>query len=273
MQKKSTDIVKSNALVEACYRPKSVNQMRLLLAALTQVRSKQKLTHDTEFTVTAGALSDMTGNSMQTSYEALRRAAKELMDLYIGVDILPNGREGSPIEYDMHVVAGCKYIKKEGCVRLQFTHTIIPYISELSSHFTKYKAKTMMNLKNRYGIRMYELCMQWIPFGPKREIAVDDFRKIFGMEDRHRDIYNLKRCVILPAIRDVNKNTDLNIEFRQVKSGRVITHFQFLITKKPTLKQTKILAMDKRNNIPELEQNPPDWREKALQKHMNKLKK
>ena len=236
MQKKSTDIVKSNALVEACYRPKSVNQMRLLLAALTQVRSKQKLTHDTEFTVTAGALSDMTGNSMQTSYEALRRAAKELMDLYIGVDILPNGREGSPIEYDMHVVAGCKYIKKEGCVRLQFTHTIIPYISELSSHFTKYKAKTMMNLKNRYGIRMYELCMQWILFGPERKITVDDFRKIFGMEmliqSSLLEIYNLKRYVILPAIRDVNEHTDLDIEFRQVKSGRVITHFVFVITKK-----------------------------------------
>ena len=53
-----------------------------------------------------------------------------------------------------------------------------------------------------------------------------------------------------------------------------ITHFQFVIKKKKVnQQQTKIVAMNKRKNIPELEQNPPDWREKALQKHMNKLKK
>ena len=231
------DIVKSNALVEACYRPKSVNQMRLLLAALTQVSAKQELTHETEFTVTAGALSDMTGNSMEASYQALKRAADELMDMIVTIDILPNGESGQPYKRRMNVVAACDYVQENGCVRLQFTHPIVPYISSLSSHFTAYKTKVLMNLKNRYGIRMYELCMQWIPFGPEREITVDKFRKIFQVEDRHKKVYALKRYVISPAIQDVNKHTDLQIRFGQVKAGRAITHFQFVITKKKGTKK------------------------------------
>ena len=221
---------------ELCYRPKSLNQMRLLVVVLTQVRAKQKLTYETEFTVSAGALSDMTGNSLQASYRALKRAADELMDMIVTMDILPNGESGRPYKDRMKVFSRCRYHKNEGKVVLKITHPIIPYISNLSSHFTADKAKTMMNLKNRYGIRMYELCMQWILFGPERKITVDDFRKIFGMEmliqSSLLEIYNLKRYVILPAIRDVNEHTDLDIEFRQVKSGRVITHFVFVITKK-----------------------------------------
>ena len=231
------DIVKSNALVEACYQPKSLNQMRLLLAALTQVRANQELSHETEFTVSAGALSDLTGTNLQASYKALKRAADELMGMNIGVDILPNGRKGKPLKAKINVVSQCVYQKDEGSVVLNFTHHIIPYISELSSHFTAYKTKILMNLKNRYGIRLYELCLQWIPFGLEREIEVDTFRKIFGLSGKYQTIAALKRRVVFPAVDDVNQHTDLNIRFDQVKSGRAITHFQFVITKKKGTKK------------------------------------
>ena len=206
--------------------------MRLLFAALTQVSANQELSHETEFTVSAGALSDLTGANVQASYKALKRAADELMGMNVTIDIFTNGESGRPYERRMNVVTACDYVKENGCVRLQFTHPIMPYISSLSSHFTAYKTKILMNLKNRYGIRLYELCMQWSPLGPEREIEVDRFRKIFQVEDRHKNVYDLKRYVIYPAIRDVNEHTDLNIRFGQLKRARTITHFQFVITKK-----------------------------------------
>ena len=249
MANETKDVVKSNALVEACYRPKSLNQMRLLLAALTQIRASDAVDDNTDFVVTAGALSDMTGYSMQASYQALKRAADELIELHIGVDILPNGREGRSLKKKINVVSQCVYHQDEGRVVLNFTNHIIPYISDLSSHFTAYKTKVLMNLKSAYGIRLYELCLQWIPFGNEREFEVDEFRKIFQIENRHTKVHNLKRYVVLPALRDVNKNTDLNIKFGQVKSGRVITHFQFVITKKPPPKQTKKKPPPKQTKI------------------------
>ena len=249
MANETKDVVKSNALVEARYRPKSLNQMRLLLAALTQIRSSDAVDDNTDFVVTAGALSAMTGNNMEASYKALKRAADELMVLHIGIDILPNGREGRPRKRKINVVSQCEYQKDEGRVVLNFTNHIIPYISELSSHFTAYKTKVLMNLKSAYGIRLYELCRQWIPFGNEREFEVDEFREIFQIENRHTKVFDLKRYVVLPAIRDVNKNTDLKIEFRQVKNGRVITHFQFVITKKPPPKQTTQRPLVKQGKV------------------------
>lgn len=255
------DIVKSNALVEACYRPKSLNQMRLLLAALTHVSAKQELTHETEFTVTAGALSDMTGANLQASYRALARAADDLMEMIVTIDVLPNGKSGRPYKRRINVVSACDYIKDNGCVVLNFTSHIIPYISELSSHFTAYKTQIMMNLKSAYGIRLYELCLQWIPFGPEREIEVETFRRIFQVGGKLKHVYDLKRKVVFPAIQDVNEHTDLNIRFGQVKRGRVITHFQFVITKKIVIQEEPL----KRSKTP-VAADPNDWREQTLAK-------
>jgi len=246
--KRQKDVVKANALVEACYRPKSLGQMRLLLAALTQVKATEKLDHETDFVVTAGALSDLTGAQLQASYKALYRAAKELMETHITVERRPNGEAGKPIKEMINVVSSCQYDANKGQVTLNFTPSIVPYISELSSHFTAYKTQFLMKLRSAYGIRLYELCLQWIPFGPEREIAVEDFRKIFKLEDRHKNIYALKRYVIYPAIKDVNQYTDLNVTLGQRKAGRVITHLQFVIEKKkpPSQEERRKLVYERR---------------------------
>lgn len=250
------DVVKSNALIEAVYQPGSLNKMRLLLAAISQIRSTKPLDHKQEFTITAGALSDLIGTTKSVNYRMLKRAADELMEMVVSVEFFPNGRPGRPIECKMNVVDRCFYIKDEGCVRLQFTHSITPYISALTSHFTRYKARYALRLRSAYGIRLYELCMQWIPFGSQREFEVDEVRDLFALGNKYPTMRSLKARVINPAIKDVNAHTDLHITFGQRKAGRRITHFQFIISRQ-TPKWEQALGQ---KTLPLVE----DWREQAL---------
>ena len=225
------NIVKSNALIEAAYQPGSLNKMRLLLAAISQIRSTKPLDHRQEFTITAGALSELIGTTKSVNYKMLKRAADELMEMIVSVEFYPNGYPGRRIQRKMNVVDACNYIKDEGCVKLTFTPSITPYISALTSHFTRYKARYALRMRSSYGIRLYELCMQWVPFGNEREFSVDEIRDLFALGDKYPTMRSLKARVINPAIRDVNTHTDLHITFGQRKAGRRITHFQFIITR------------------------------------------
>mgnify|MGYP000569031081 CR=1 FL=1 len=156
------DIVKSNALIEACYNPASVWQMRLLLAALMQVKSGEELSHTKNFVITANALADLTNSNSKgvSNYRELRKASKELSRTVITIQEKPNGEIGSPDETDINITGSCRYYKNEGKVSIRFNAEIIPYISSLKKRFTKYQAKYVMPMRSSYGIRLYELCLQ-----------------------------------------------------------------------------------------------------------------
>ena len=229
MTKETKDIVKSNALIEASYHPGSLWQMRLLLACLIQIKATEKISDSQEFVVTANALADMTGQAARSAYRHLKRAANELRSMYITVDLNPDGSRRSRRYREINVIGHCDYLEDEGRVSLSFTRKIIPYISELKTRFTQYQTRYVMPMRSSYGIRLYELCLEW--FGDTREYEVDDFRETLGLTGKYKNIEDLKRRVIKPALKDINTCSDIRVRFGQRKSGRTVTHFQFQITR------------------------------------------
>lgn len=227
MEKK--DIVKSNALIEAVYRPGSVYQMRLLMAALMQVKSKEEINFRTRYFITANALADMTGAKAKNNYQELKAAADTLMDVTVTVF---DDAAGNPLKKyrKINLVSSCEYEDGAGTVGLRFTEEIVPYISSLKTRFTQYQARYVMPMKSGYGIRLYELCLQWM--GDEREFTVEDFRRILDLKDKYDRLERLKAKVINPAIDDINKYSDIHVTFGQRKAGRKVTHFQFKIAKK-----------------------------------------
>ena len=229
------DIVKSNALIEAVYNPGSVYQMRLLMAALMQVKAKEITDPDIVYTVTANTLADITGTSARGNYQELKNAADDLLNTVVTIEDNPNGQRGRPSRTKINLVGACEYFDGEGKVELVFTKQILPYVSNLRKRFTQYQAKYVMPMRSSYGIRLYELCLQWL--GDEREFEVQEFRRMFGLENKYKKLAEIKRRVIQPALDDINKHSDIRVDFGQRKSGRKVTHFQFMITRKAKTKK------------------------------------
>lgn len=247
-------IVKANALVQASYKHTSLSQMRLLMAAILQVKSKDQLSSDDEFTVTAGALADLTGTKLDANYKALARAADDLMNMYITIRGGANGKQKGKVLEKINVVSRCKYNEGEGTVSINFTPHILPYISSLTAQFTEIEARYVMPMRSAYGVRLYELCLQWIGFGDEREFEVEEFKRMLGLQDKYEKIYKLKDKVIFPALRDIDKYTDLTVKLGQRKRGRNVTHLQFKISKKKSVEKVSKAAGQGVNYFPK---DPP----------------
>ncbi len=232
------DVVKSNALIQASYKPTSIWQMRLLFATMMQIKAGDSMiTEKQDFVVSVGRLNDLLGYSSGSSYRHLARAADELLDMIITVDVRPNGDKRKPYKRKINVVSACNYIEEEGSVVLNFTNHIAPYISQLSSHFTKLKAKYILAMRSSYGVRLYEYMLQWIEFSKEREFEVDEFKEMFGLTDKYPRVAILQDKVIRPALIDINKHTNITASFGTRKRGRVITHIQFFFNYNDDVKE------------------------------------
>lgn len=78
---------------------------------------------------------------------------------------------------------------------MRFGGDILPYLTGLQREFTRYALSDVAKMTSAYGIRLYELLVQW-PEG-HREVALDDLRRWLQLEDRYPSIKDLKRRVLI----------------------------------------------------------------------------
>jgi len=234
-------VVKSNALMQAAYSL-TLAEQKIILSAITQVRRDETVTDDKLYTVTANALSDMSGFKAKHEYEALKEATEKLWERTLVVHEKPNGQGPAARKTrKMRWVQEAIYLNAEGTVQLRFSKPILPYLTALSGEFSKYQLQYIAGMRSSYGVRLYELLIQWRSIG-EREININWLMQIWLLDDKDSSIRDLKKRVIEPAVADVNGHSDLWVKWGQRKTGRRVTHLQFQFGPKEDKKAVKRLT-------------------------------
>src|SRR5699024_9813423 len=96
-------------------------------------------------------------------------------------------------------------------------------------------------------------------------VSLDHLKSLLGITQKSYDVYgNLKNRVIRPSMKELNEETDLNIELEEVKEGRQVIELIFKINKKQSSKQKSTeLNIENKNII-------TDSKEDFLKKLNNK---
>jgi len=221
----SLTVVKSNKVVEASYML-SLAEQRVLLCCIAQIDSTAVLTESYRFEVTAAGISDLVGIENRSSmYRDLKIASEKLYERSVIIDD-PEPNNPKITQRKTRWISSIDYMPGEGKVVLCFAVDIIPYLSQLSREFTQYKLAHVASFESVYSIRLYELLVQWISIG-QREIEVDWFKRQFQVDDKYSRVVDLKKRVIDPAIKEINKYSNFWVRYEQRKTGRTITHFNF----------------------------------------------
>lgn len=245
-------IVKSNHIIEASYRL-SVAEQRVILSAISQVRRDQPVTDALLYSVTAAEIAQLCGTDPKTAYRDLQTAAERLQTRRVTLLLEPDGITiRSKRRRVTCWVQTIDYIDQEGRIEMRFGKDILPYLTGLQREFTRYVLSDVAKMTSAYGIRLYELLVQW-PEG-HRVIEVSDLRHWLQLEHHYPLMADLRRWVIEPAIEQINEHSPLSVSWSPRKTGRRITHLVFDYTpKKPANTANKTSVKRKSGKLSDAE--------------------
>lgn len=238
-------VVKSNQVIEASYTLTTIEQ-RLILSAIAQIPKGEPVTDEVIYTVSVADLQKFGANET-TAYRDLKESVSRLFDRSI---VLRSSDRTSRTRW----VQKIDFMDSRGVVGIRFSKDILPFLSNLSTEFTKYLASDLIGVTSTYAIRLYELLVQYQSIG-KREISVVDLRWMFELQNKYPVWADLKRWVIDQAVKEINEFSPLSVTYETKKTGRKITSINLRFKQKP--KQAQIATeTPKRDQTGEIQLKP-----------------
>ena len=224
---KSSDLLvtKHNSLIEASYKL-TLNEQRLVLFCIAKLDTRKSIPKDNVFTITAKDFSEAFGVEEKHAYESLDDAASSLYERDIKTY---DGKNRERFRW----VCGVRYHDNEGKVTLGFSSWIAPYLTMLHKQFSSYKLKQIAGLKSVYSIRLLEFLTQFKTTG-KLTIDLKRFKDRLEIKNEYKRFYNLKMRVIEPAVKELIEKSNLEINWKPIKSGRSVKQLEFTFSEKET---------------------------------------
>ena len=228
--KQNLRVVKSNKVIEAGYRL-TLNEQRLVLACIAQIKKGQVVSVNDKFRVSAVEFAELFNVPVGEAYRQLQQVAERLYERSVTIEN-PDPDDLDITHLKTRWISSINYLPGKGELILRFAQDMIPYIAMLEGSFKPYRLEAVAGMSSIYGIRFYELMMQWESAG-KREIALADLKRMLELEGKYAAIKDFKVYVLEPAMRDINEHSDLEASYTQRKAGRVVTHLIFKFQPKP----------------------------------------
>jgi plasmid replication initiation protein len=225
------------------------------------------------YSISASEFAKVCNLDPKVAYQQLQSAALTLKRREVRITQEPNGQGRRKKTLIANWVQTIEYTEGEGTVKLRFNHDMLPYLAELSRCFTSYKLKNVVCMSSSYGVRIYELLVQWKDLG-KKEFSIEHLKQLLQVEKQYLQMCNFKARVLDPAIKDINKNSDIWVKWAQRKTGRKVTHlifqFGFKEEQKPKTSKSEIKIQGVEKSIIEKGARPGESYEEAALRIKNK---
>lgn len=218
-------ISKDNALIMASYSL-SVDEQRLLLAGIEKAQrtGKTNVSGAIEISLTAHEYATLYGVTVKTAYNALSLSSNRLYERSITMT--------SDEDVKLRRIRWLQEqaIYESGKVTLVFSDIISKHIREIK---TIYRLEQATQLRSKHAIRYYEIFQLLVDHKTQEgewQISVTELKNIFEITDSDYPRWSdFRRRVVVEPIRQINKNTSMNIEFDVVKNGREVVGLVFTL--------------------------------------------
>ena len=181
-------------------------------------------------------LNRMEANEIDRNNNYYLDKLKELKHKEVQYNIL-NKDKGFSIEGWVSLMSMLE-IKKSKDMKTEITFELPQRIRELlidpNGLYANIDLVVIKGLSSKYAIILYELCKDYenveVP-----EMTIEDFRKVFNVENKYMAIADLRKRVLDPAVRELNENDKVSflVSYELIKSGVKYTHIKFHVQPKP----------------------------------------
>jgi plasmid replication initiation protein len=219
MVKNNKLIVKSNYIVEASYKL-SLGEQRVIYVLASMIKPDDKEFKDYRLTVKEFA--EILGTKSKDMYAQVARYVEGLRDRDLTII-----KEKSILKTKW--LSSAEYFTDDGFVELCFDPKLKPYLLMLKERFTKLSVEQMVSFKSQYSGRIYELLKQYEKIG-ERMFKIDELKTLLGIGFDEYSKYGLfKQRILTKAKDEINLDSDLLIDFVEIKKSRKVESIRFII--------------------------------------------
>lgn len=230
--RKKLVVSKSNKLVNGRYNL-GLNEQKIILTMISLIDINDSDFNKVNFTIKE--ITNLLNIPINNLYRDIGKIIKNLRKNDIFIDERDENGIGKVIETSF--VTTAIYDNKHGVLSLEFSDTLRPYLLELKGFFTSYRLDNALSLSSKYSIRIYEK-LKCNEFKKSFIWSVENIKEDLILKQKSYKLYsNVKQKIILIAIDDINKNTDIKVRFEEIKTGRKITAIKFYIKENSKNKQ------------------------------------
>lgn len=228
----SIRIVTDNALITADgLGSLSLNAYKLFLVAIGQCRMEDKEFY--EYKTTPIELAEMWGIDPSNLYRTVEDIGKELMKIVVKVQKKDGGEKSFQLR---HLFDRCDY-EDDKYLYFRLHKDMADVLLGLRKNFSKPEMWDFMRLKSKYSIKLWHLMQREMKSfkpligGPSMEfyLSMEELRKVTGTENKLKQIGQFKKTVLDIAIKDIQENCLARIEYHNVKKGKRIIGFDFVV--------------------------------------------
>ncbi len=163
-----------------------------------------------------------------SNYSYLKKILKSLNGTQVEWNILGADKK---IEWGITTLLSSAKLKQGICF-FEFSKELRSKIVE-SNLYARIWFHIEKKLMGKHSLTIYEFLLAYYNckkgVGDTPKLLLLDFKKAIGKEGQYNEFKNLKRFVVVPAIKDINKNSDINATFETFKNGRKVEYIKFHI--------------------------------------------
>ena len=214
-------VVKANALANTYpYEmskseggPLSEQQNKVISYLISQIRPEDTAIPTFTFDMKRFALVCGIDPSGGSYYNNLKKSIKSLMNKTVEL----RSTDGMQ-EILLHYITRAVFDKGSRTCTIQMDPTLTGYLIGLKSNFYSYQFKRIAMLKSKFSIPIYELLKSHSYKSTGLIVEIDDLKERLGCKSYN--ISNFSTAVLDKSVEEINKYTDLYVEYELAKEGR-----------------------------------------------------
>lgn len=217
-------VVKSNALIQKTRFNLSTEEQKLILYTISKIKPTDDDLKEYHIDIKdVCAIFGITDNKNNIEY--LKQSLKALRDKSFWIYF-----------YETNIESLCSWVNdvdidhNEKTVRISLNKKLKPYLLHLKNNYTTYELGYALTFKSKYSIRLYELLKSYAYKG-EFTITVEDLRVMLNAENLYPEFKEFKRRIIDTALKEINNNSDLYVEYIPIRKERSIHTLIFNIEK------------------------------------------
>ena len=141
-----------------------------------------------------------------------------------------------------------KIQNQKGIIGLRFSDQVASMISN-DKDFLSYKLNKTINITSPNANRLYEILLYHLQKCPINKlikiISVKELKNLMGLNKKYSFFCDFKKHVLCISKSQVNKHSDININYEIIKTGRTPTHIKFSAKYKKNQSQAEFIEDQK----------------------------